>query len=94
MGSVSIQLSNITDPAENMFTYDIDCAVSLFDMLSAWGAQSAPGLLKRVFDPESGSIASTILILINGRSVKSEDPRTTMVSPGDTIMIMPILIGG
>ena len=94
MGSVSIQLSNIKDVEESEFTYEIAGEASLFDMLNTWGAQHAPSLRERLFDPESGGIATTILILKNGRSVKSEDPKTTMVSPGDVLMIMPILVGG
>jgi len=79
---------------ENEFSYDISGEISLFDLLNTWGAQNAPGLLKRLFDPELGSIASMILILINGYSVKSDDPKTTMVSPGDIIFIKPVLVGG
>jgi len=94
MGSVSIRLLNISDIKESKFSYDIAGEACLSDVLNNWGAQNAPGFLKRVFDPETGSIASTILILKNGRSVKSEDPKTTMVSPGDVIIIMPILVGG
>ena len=94
MGSVSIQLSNVSNIKERMFSYEIAGKASLFDVLNTWGAQNAPDLLKRLFDLETGSIASTILILLNGRSVKSEDPKTTMVSPDDAIIIMPVLVGG
>ena len=94
MGSISIQLSSISDIDESMFSYDIASEATLFDVLGTWGARDAPDLMKRVFDPETGGIAASILILKNGRSVKSEDPKMTMVSPGDAIIIMPILVGG
>jgi len=94
MGAVSINLRNISDIEERTFSFDISGEVSLFDMLSAWGALYAPGLAKRVFDPETGGIASTIMIIKNGRSVKSDDPRTTIVSPGDDITVFPIIVGG
>ena len=94
MGSVSIQILKIPDIKESVFSYDIAGEASLFDLLNAWGAKNAPGLPKRVFDNETGGIASTILVLRNGRSVKSEDPRTTIVAPGDSITITPIIVGG
>lgn len=94
MGVVSIQISNIPDVKESMFLYDIGDEACLFDTLNAWGTEKAPGVLKRIFDPETGSIAGTMIVLINGRSVKSEDPKKTTVSPGDVILIAPILVGG
>lgn len=94
MSCVTIRLSNISNMEESEFLYDIAGESCLFDVLNAWSAQNAPGPLKRIFDPEIGSIAGSILILLNGRSVKSKDPKTTMVSPGDVITIMPVLIGG
>ena len=94
MGVASIQLSNIPDIKKSFFSYDIGDEASLFETLNAWGAEEAPGVLKRIFDPETGSIAGTMIVLINGRSVKSEDPKKTMVSPGDVILIAPILVGG
>ena len=94
MGAVSLIIRNIPDIEEKTFSFDIPGDVSLFDMLSAWSEENAPGLTKRVFDPETGCISGTIMIIKNGRSVKSEDPRVTIVSPGDEITVFPIIVGG
>jgi len=93
MGAVSIKLRNILDIEESTFTYDIPGQVSLFDMLNEWGVSNAPGLAQRVFDPETGGVASTIMVIQNGRSVKSDDPKKTIVTPGDEITIFPIIVG-
>jgi len=94
MGGVSIKLQNITSVKESLFTFDITNDISLFELLNSWGALHAPELPGRVFCAETGIIASTMMVIINGRSVKSDDPKTTMVSPGDEILITPIIVGG
>ena len=94
MGSVSIRLMNFPSVADGGFSHELTGETSLYELLSEWGGQCAPSILKRLFEPESGGVAATILILLNGRSVKSDDPKTTMVSPGDEITIAPILLGG
>jgi len=94
MGAVSLLLRNISDVEERKYTIDIPGDVSLFDMLSTWSEENAPGLTKRVFDPETGDVSGTMMVIKNGRSVKSEDPRVTIVSPGDEITVFPIIVGG
>ena len=94
MGGVSIKLTSFPGMEESVFSFDIACETSLFDVVSEWGAQNAPDILRRVFDLQTGGVAGNMLIIQNGRSVKSDDPKTTMVSPGDAITIAPIIIGG
>lgn len=94
MADVSIRVSSGFNLKEPEFRHDIAGQMNLFDLLTEWSAQNAPEVLKRFFDPETELIASTTLILLNGRSVKSDNPKTTMVSPGDSIYITPILLGG
>jgi len=79
---------------DSSFTYEITGQITLTDLMYDWGRQNAPGVPDRLFDPVTGYIAGTMLVLLNGRSVKSDDPKTTMVYPGDVIYITPILIGG
>ncbi|MCL2166381.1 MAG: hypothetical protein FWH49_03735 [Clostridiales bacterium] len=66
----------------------------LTDLLEQWSSRDAPGAADKIMDRENGCIAAAVLILLNGRSVKSEDPETVLISPGDSIKIMPILLGG
>ena len=94
MGSISITLSNLPDIGRDMFAYELESEKCLYDILRDWCEKSAPGFEKRLFDPVTGGIGATMLVLQNGRSVKSEDPRETMISPGDALSILPILIGG
>lgn len=94
MGSVAINLAPGFQREESAFTWEIPAPVCLADLLEDWGSRCAPELLGRLFDREAGGIAASILILVNGRSVKSEDPRATMVSPGDSVLIAPVLLGG
>ena len=94
MGTVSIHLMNGFQLEKNTFTFCIDDTMSLYDLMHEWGAQEAPEALGRLFHHETGYIAPTILILLNGRSVKSDDPRKTMVSSGDRIAVTTILVGG
>ena len=96
MATVSIAMSPgfRLNLGENEFSYEVAGVVSLADLLNGWCSQNAPSLIERVFDKDTGCIAGTAMVLLNGRSVKSEDPKTLMVSPGDSISVMPILIGG
>jgi sulfur carrier protein ThiS len=94
MGSVSIRLAPGFSMEKNEFSYDIQEQTNLADLMVKWGSQHSPEALDRLFDPETEYIASTMMILLNGKSVKSDDPKTTMISPGDSIYITPILLGG
>ena len=94
MGSVSIRFANGFKLETNDYLFDITNTVSLADLMGAWCGQNAPEILGRLFKPETGEIAVSIMITLNGRSVKSDNPRMTMVSPGDSIFITPILVGG
>jgi len=94
MGSVSIRLMNGFYLEKDTFAYDVSDSMSLYNLLHEWGAKEAPEALDRLFDQTTGYIAQTILILVNGRSVKSDNPKTVMVSPGDTVAITTILVGG
>ena len=94
MGSVTIKLASSFHLKENTFSWDIGDRTSLAELLSGWGAANEPELLGKLFNPETGFIAEMVLVLQNGRSVKSVDPKSTTVSPGDSIYITPILPGG
>ena len=94
MGSVSIRFSSGFDIPTTGFSYDITNTVSLVDLMNTWCGQNAPEVFGKIFDSETEYIAATMLITLNGRSVKSDNPKTTMVSPGDSLYITPILVGG
>jgi len=93
-GTVSIALSPAFQNAANSFAFEIAGPISLTALLNEWGSRNAPKLLAKLFDPETGFVADSILIVLNGRSVKSDDPETTIVSPGDSLYISPIVLGG
>ena len=94
MGNVSIRLALGPILQEKAFSYNITEQISLADLMNEWGSQYAPEVLKQLFDPQTEYIAGSILILLNSRSVKSDDPRKTVISPGDDVFITRILIGG
>ena len=94
MGSLSIQISNIPDINERVYSFDLAGETCLFDVLDAWCAQNAPGTLDKIIDPQTRLVAATTLVTVNGRSVKSDDPKTTMAAPGDSIYVTKIIVGG
>ena len=96
MGSVSITLSPgfLLELKDSEFSYDIPGSMSLNDLILGWCAKNAPELPERLFDKNTGGIAGNAMILLNGNSVKSEDPKKLLISPGDKISMHPILIGG
>ena len=96
MGTVSITLSPgfLLDLKDNEFSYEIPDSTSLAELLGGWCSINAPELIERIFDKETGGIAGTAMVLVNGRSVKSDDPKTLQIHPGDSISVLPILIGG
>ncbi|MDR0468424.1 MAG: hypothetical protein LBH09_00440 [Peptococcaceae bacterium] len=93
-GKVTINLSKGFDLKANDFIWEVAGPVSLVRLLNDWGSAEAPEVLEWLFDPETGQIADPILITLNGRSVKAEDPSITTVFPGDGIRIVPALTGG
>jgi len=94
MGIVTIKLASSFRLEENIFSRETGGQTNLTDLLTGWGADHAPDLLGKLFDAETGFISEMVLVLLNGRSVKSGDPKTTMVSPGDSLYITPVLPGG
>ena len=96
LGAITLSLSHgfLLNFERNEFLCEIAGETSLFDLLTGWCSENALELLERLFDKNTGAIAGTVMILLNGRSVKSDDPKTLMVSPGDNMTIFPILVGG
>ncbi|MDR0469853.1 MAG: hypothetical protein LBH09_07770 [Peptococcaceae bacterium] len=94
MGIVSIKLSPDFQFTENAYALSVDKQMPLAVLLDSWGACYAPDFLAKLLNRETGMVAANILIILNGYSVKSEDPMLTMVSPGDNLFIAPILLGG
>jgi hypothetical protein len=94
MGSVSIRFSQSFKPAAGVFLHNIADPVSLFDLMRTWCGNNAPEVFAKLFEPKTEYIAGAMLITLNGRSVKSDNPKTTMISPGDVIYVTPILVGG
>ena len=93
-GNVAVSFSKAFALAANEFQCTIPGPVSLYCLFADGGPFGARGLLELVFDRDTGLVASPVLITVNGRSVKSEDPRAVTVSPGDKVFIMPALTGG
>lgn len=95
MDDIEIKFSSgFHELAGTGFSFPLTDQMSLAGLLDEWCAQNAPETLDKLIDPQTQCIAASTLITINGRSVKSDDPETTMVSPGDRIYITKILIGG
>ena len=76
------------------YSFPVSGQTSLADLLAGYCAEYSPETLEKIIDPRTRLIAAATLVTVNGRSVKSEDPETTMLSPGDSIYITRILIGG
>lgn len=94
MGNVTINLSPGFGPTGNVFSWDISAPVSLAELLEGWASGGAPEELKSLLSRETGTIPANVLILLNGLPVKAGELETTTVSPGDSIYIAPVLLGG
>jgi len=94
MAYVTVAFSKGFDLEDSEFVWEVPGPISLARLLTDWGAAQTPGLSDRFFDRETGGIAASVLITLNGSPVKSGDAAVVAVSPGDEIFIMPALTGG
>ncbi|MCL1848997.1 MAG: aldehyde ferredoxin oxidoreductase family protein [Clostridiales bacterium] len=94
LSRVIIHYSSAASPVHTVHKHLAAGETNLYEVLYEWENEDGSAEMPKTIDESTGYAAASIMILLNGRSVKSEALKTVTVLPGDEIRITPIVIGG
>ncbi len=94
MGTVELNIASLLAPGFGKKQIELTESCTMFKFLEQWSNRYDPGLINRIFDPDTHRLREGILIMINGKAVQHPVAHNFLINPGDVINIMPILIGG
>lgn len=94
MGRVELNIATQFYPGFEKTEVHLTKSCTLYHFLEQWSAEHTPGLIEQLFHPDTRGLREGILILINGKAVRQEVAHKSLIAPGDTVAILPVIVGG
>lgn len=94
MGRVELRIAAQFYPGFEKTEVQLAESCILYRLLEQWSAEHAPGLMEQLFNPDTLVLREGVLILINGKAVQQEDAHKSSIAPGDTVTVLPVIVGG